>query len=82
MAELIPIVFNQATHLQRQVILKLIENENKKMLARDTLKQDDVGKLFDFMDEKHSGVLNLEQVVKAMETLQVRHEHTDRRGHS
>ena len=66
-----PIVFNQATPYQLEIIIKLIQKENRKMLARETLSKEDIINCFDLADERHAGSLPFEEVIKVMETLQV-----------
>lgn len=56
-----------------QLIIKLIDHENSKMLVRDTLSKEDIIKLFEFMDEKKKGYLTYDEVAKALTTLQVSH---------
>lgn len=72
---MVPIIFSQATPYQRQVLVRLIDKENQKLHTRsETLTKDDVVKLFDYLDEKNRGFLSYDDVMKAMETLQVRRE--------
>jgi hypothetical protein len=80
----VPIIFNQATAHQKEVIIRIIERENSKMLARDVLVKTDLERVFDHLEqereekkdkkeERVKGFIRFEQLVKAMDLLQVRH---------
>jgi len=69
--ELVPTIFNLATSLQVDVIIKIIESENEKMLSRDVMRKEDIAEIFDYLDEDKKGYVTYDQTHKALDMLQV-----------